>query len=129
MRLASTARLLLGASQVARPEFLARDGAGDELTLRAIRVLGARDLAQGVITLIRPSRRVIRVGAAVDTIHALSMVGLAVVDRPSARHSARERSERGRLRPGRLEGRLAPGDGSVTVRQRETSDVVRRRGS
>ncbi|MFY9913796.1 MAG: hypothetical protein WAK18_03945 [Nocardioidaceae bacterium] len=81
MRLASTARLLLGASQVARPEFLARDGAGDELTLRAIRVLGARDLVQGVITLIRPSRRVIRVGAAVDTIHALSMVGLAVVDR------------------------------------------------
>ncbi len=82
MRRASLARLVLGAAQVARPHLVAHDGADDDLTIRAIRVLGARDMVQGLITLIRPSRRVIRLGAAVDAIHALSMLGLAVVDRP-----------------------------------------------
>ncbi len=80
MRWASATRVLLGAVQVVRPQLAARDGVDDELTIRAIRVLGARDMAQGVITLVRPSRRVISLGVVVDTIHALSMVGLAVVD-------------------------------------------------
>ncbi len=82
MRRVSIARVLLGAVQLVRPTWVARDGADDELTIGAIRLLGARDMTQGVITLLRPSRRVIRLGAAVDTIHALSMVGLAAVDRP-----------------------------------------------
>jgi hypothetical protein len=41
--------------------------------------LTLRHVAQGVVTLLHPSRRVLRIGAAVDATHAASMVGFAAV--------------------------------------------------
>ncbi len=75
-------RVATGLLLVARPEafrFLA--GAPlDQRTRRVARVLGGRDLLQAVIT---SDRRLVRMGAAVDALHAATMVGLAAVD---ARH-------------------------------------------
>jgi hypothetical protein len=42
-------------------------------------MLGIRMLVQGGVELARPRHDVIRVGAAVDATHALSMVGVALV--------------------------------------------------
>jgi hypothetical protein len=44
----------------------------------AARALGARDLLQGAVTAVRPSRPVAHGGAGVDLLHGLSMVVLAV---------------------------------------------------
>lgn len=45
----------------------------------AARLLGARQLTQAIITALAPTPRVIRLGAAVDTLHACTGVGLAVL--------------------------------------------------
>lgn len=45
-----------------------------------VRVLGARHLAQAVLTLWRPSPAVLLGGAGVDACHAASMLALAVAD-------------------------------------------------
>jgi hypothetical protein len=45
------------------------------------RVLGARQLAQGLATALAPEPPVLTAGAAVDTLHALTGVGLAVAAR------------------------------------------------
>ncbi|MDQ1662530.1 MAG: hypothetical protein QOJ68_2510 [Blastococcus sp.] len=42
------------------------------------RVLGARTAVQNLVVLVAPSRPVVRAGAAVDTLHALSMLGAAL---------------------------------------------------
>lgn len=44
---------------------------------RIVRVLGARQVAQAVLTLVRPTSAVLALGAAVDASHAASMVALA----------------------------------------------------
>jgi hypothetical protein len=44
-----------------------------------VRLLGGRTLAQHGLVLVRPSRGVVLGGAAVDALHALSMVGAAAV--------------------------------------------------
>ncbi len=41
------------------------------------RVLGARDLLQGVVTLVRPTPGTLLLGAGVDSVHAMSMALLA----------------------------------------------------
>ena len=45
----------------------------------AARLLGARQLTQAIITALAPTPRVIRLGAAVDTLHACTGIGLAVL--------------------------------------------------
>lgn len=49
------------------------------------RILGARQLAQAVLSGIRPSPEVLAMGVWVDTVHALSAVALALADRSRAR--------------------------------------------
>lgn len=44
-----------------------------------VRVLGIRTLAQGLVESLRPSRRLLRVGVAVDLTHAASMLAAARV--------------------------------------------------
>jgi hypothetical protein len=50
------------------------------------RILGARHLAQAVLTLWRPSPAVFLAGAGVDACHAASMLALAAAD-PGLRHA------------------------------------------
>ena len=45
----------------------------------AARLLGARQLTQAIITALAPTPRVIRLGAAVDTLHACTGIGFAVL--------------------------------------------------
>lgn len=80
MKLASSARALLGAAELARPSLLVAQHQPDALTLRVIRVLGARDLAQAWLTVSVPTRRVVRAGVVVDLLHAASMLALAAAD-------------------------------------------------
>ena len=44
------------------------------------RVLGARQLLQGLIMVRRPTRRILRIGAAVDALHAATMLLAAATD-------------------------------------------------
>ena len=63
------------------PSLAARTVVGKRLDRRAravIRVLGARQLAQAGLTAFRPTTAVVRAGAAVDTVHAASMVALGI---------------------------------------------------
>jgi hypothetical protein len=52
------------------------------------RVLGARHVAQAVVTLGRPTPAVLALGAGADVLHSASMVALAVLDRPRRRLGA-----------------------------------------
>jgi hypothetical protein len=45
----------------------------------AARILGVRQLAQAIVTALAATPRVIRVGAAVDTLHACTGIGVAVL--------------------------------------------------
>jgi hypothetical protein len=45
-----------------------------------VRILGARHLAQAVLTLWRPRRKVLAAGAGIDGCHAASMLALAAAD-------------------------------------------------
>ena len=60
---------------------LASGSRPDRLAVAVTRALGVRHLAQVSACLAFPGRRVWLGGAAVDGLHALSMLGLAVVDR------------------------------------------------
>lgn len=53
----------------------------DGLTTGALRVLGVRQIAQGVVTARSDSRTVRRISAAVDSLHCASMLLLAILDR------------------------------------------------
>lgn len=57
----------------------------DHTSVLVTRILGARHLAQAVLSGVDPSPEVLALGVWVDTVHALSAVGLAVTDRPRAR--------------------------------------------
>jgi hypothetical protein len=69
-----------GTVQLATPAWSAEQLLGgplDSATLRAVRVLGTRQLAQAGVALACPAEPWPGLGVGVDTMHALSMVGLA----------------------------------------------------
>ncbi len=89
--LVHTAHVAHGGALLLRPAAVAAriDGAGaDGRTVAVVRVLGARHLLQGLAGLAVPGRTSAVVGAAVDGVHAASMVGLAVLDREHRRGAA-----------------------------------------
>lgn len=57
----------------------------DTKSLVVARILGARQFAQAGLSGIRPSPEVIAMGVWVDAVHALTALGLAVVNRSRAR--------------------------------------------
>lgn len=83
--LVHTVHVLHGAGLLLRPAAAARAGgaAPGGGTIAVARVLGARHLVQGLAGLARP--RWAPLGAAVDGLHALSMVGVAALDRAHRR--------------------------------------------
>jgi hypothetical protein len=73
-------RGLWGLALLAAPDPLASvlGGVSCDPPMRAIiRVLGAREAAQALVTSLRPARKVVVVGAAVDAMHSASMILLA----------------------------------------------------
>ena len=70
-----------GVAARARPVRMARlAAAGGPLPPTwLVRLLGGRSVAQHGLVLLRPSRGVVLGGAAIDALHALSMVGAAAV--------------------------------------------------
>ena len=70
-----------GAALLAAPRPLVRHVHGapvTDLSVRVLRVLGARHLLQAALVTARPSHRVLVVTAAVDLSHGVSMVPLAL---------------------------------------------------
>lgn len=76
-----------GAVLLTRPQMTARavSGRGAQPTAWLVQLLGARLLIQGLVLLLRPSRRTALAGAAVDAAHCLSMLAAAQVSRPHRR--------------------------------------------
>ncbi len=78
-------RLAWGAVELASPGMLAslvRLGRPlDRSERMVIRVLGVRQVGQGVASQLRPSAETTRLGLRVDLLHAASMVGLAIISR------------------------------------------------
>ena len=66
-------------SQPRRVLALRDTGGVPGLAVFAARLLGARQLTQAIITALAPTPRVIRLGAAVDTLHVCTGIGLAVL--------------------------------------------------
>lgn len=82
------ARAAWGAALVTKPRIVLEQVHGlrvDRTSLVVARVLGARHLAQAVLSGVRPSPEVLAMGVWVDVAHAASGVGLAVADRERAR--------------------------------------------
>lgn len=83
------ARGALGAIELVLPELMkltnltpppSWGGPGcDRRSTVAVRVLGGRQLVQALVTYLAPEAKVATAGAAVDAIHALSMVALAMI--------------------------------------------------
>ena len=72
-----------GAALVLDPGSQLRPLAGkpvDPWVIKTARVLGARQLLQALITAWRPTRRTLQVGAAVDALHAATMVAAATAN-------------------------------------------------
>jgi hypothetical protein len=70
-----------GVVQVALPGYSAEELLGgplDATTVRVVRVLGARQLAQAGLALAFPAEPLLGLGVGVDALHALSMVPLAL---------------------------------------------------
>ena len=57
----------------------------DTKSLAVARILGARQLTQAALSGLRPSPEVLAMGVWVDTVHAMTAFGLAVLDRSRAR--------------------------------------------
>jgi hypothetical protein len=77
---ATGARLVLAAAALVAPRRVASwwgADPGDEAVLRVARILAVRHLTQALATSVRPGRDTDRVSAAVDALHATSMVVLA----------------------------------------------------
>lgn len=73
-------RGLWGLALLTAPDPLARVVGGlscDPVMRAAIRLLGAREAAQALVTSLHPGRRLLLAGAAVDATHSASMVWLA----------------------------------------------------
>ncbi len=76
-------RALYGMLELRSPEVVAGAALGkepDERLRVTIRILGARHIAQALLTVITRGR-LHRAGGVVDLLHASTMLGLAVVDR------------------------------------------------
>jgi hypothetical protein len=72
-----------GAVQLLRPAYSAEQLLGGPLdpgAAAAVRVLGARQLAQAAVSVTAPSARLLALGAGADGAHALSMAVLALAD-------------------------------------------------
>jgi hypothetical protein len=81
LRAVAGVQALLGAALLARPERIGQAvtaGHGQDPAAWLIRILGLRMLGQGVLELVRPGRRLVLAGAAVDLCHALSMLGVGL---------------------------------------------------
>ena len=74
-RLVAVPGALWGAAMLLRPGDLTRSvcGGGPEPAAWIVRVLGARLVAQNLVTLARPTRTVVLAGATADALHAASM--------------------------------------------------------
>ena len=73
-----------GTIQLLRPAYSAEQLLGGPLdpgAVAAVRVLGARQLAQAAVSVAAPSARLLALGARADGAHALSMAVLALADR------------------------------------------------
>ena len=70
-----------GAVMLSRPQPVARLASGSGATPNAaiVRILGARQLLQGIVLLIRPAALLVAGGLVVDVLHATSMVAAAVI--------------------------------------------------
>lgn len=82
------ARIVYGLVLLAAPRSLLRLASGKPATSReraATRVLGARLLTQAAVTDIRPDAVSVALGAQVDFVHAITMLGWAAVDRGARR--------------------------------------------
>ena len=78
----AAAQALLGAALLAQPVRIGQlvtAGRGQDPAAWLVRILGLRMLAQGSVELLRPGRKLVLAGAAVDLCHALSMVGVGLV--------------------------------------------------
>ena len=72
-----------GAVQLLRPAYSAEQLLGGPLdpgAVAAVRVLGARQLAQAAVSVAAPSAPLLALGAGADGAHALSMAVLALAD-------------------------------------------------
>lgn len=77
-----------GAALLVAPRFVLQEVHHVEIDPRSLvvtRILGARQLAQALLSGIRPSPEVLAMGAWVDAAHAVSAAALAVLDPPRAR--------------------------------------------
>ena len=77
------ARAGYGAVQLMRPAYSAEQLLGGPLdpgAVTAVRVLGARQLAQAAVGAADPSARLLALGAGADAAHALTMALLALAD-------------------------------------------------
>jgi hypothetical protein len=82
--------LVSGIALTVRPAAIARAVTRTGGTVPAtwlVRVLGARSLLQGAVTLARPTRDVLAAGSAIDALHAASMLPV-VVGLPRHRRAA-----------------------------------------
>jgi len=80
--------LLSGARlAVAGADGFASRRTGDRLERSVLEILAGRHFVQLMLTLARPTRRVVAAGATVDALHSLSMVGLAAAS-PTHRRGA-----------------------------------------
>ena len=73
-----------GAVQLLRPAYSAEQLLGGPLdpgAVAAVRVLGARQLAQAAMSVTAPSARLLALGAGANGVHALSMAVLVLADR------------------------------------------------
>jgi hypothetical protein len=89
MKPLETLRAVYGAAELLLPGTVERLLVGttpDARARKAIRILGARHLLQAAVTA-RGGRTVHHFGGGVDTLHALTMVGLAAFD-PERRRAA-----------------------------------------
>jgi hypothetical protein len=77
-----------GAILLLAPDRVSRRATGrtpDRISRAVVRILGARHLTQAVMSIGTSSRVVQALGAEVDALHSLSMLGLAAVDPPRRR--------------------------------------------
>ena len=88
-RVVAAAAALLGVAMAARPDAVARAVAGPDHPPPPpeVRVLGVRELVQGIAVAARPTRTVIGLGILVDLSHAVTMVAATRVF-PQYRRSA-----------------------------------------
>jgi hypothetical protein len=82
LRLLELLRAVWGAACLVAPLRLttAAGGPSDDRTLAATRLLGVRHLVQALVSVLRPSRRVLVVGGLVDLSHSASMALLGGLD-------------------------------------------------